>query len=883
MTHYLRALAAKLRGLFGDRRADQELDDEIETHLRLLAERYIRQGMTEAEAIWAARRQFGNVTLLQEVNREMRGIRFIETVFQDVRYGLWTLKRNPGLALAAVLTLSLGIGANTAIFSVVNGVLLSALPYPQPERLAMIWHASDGLASYPIYADWRDRNQTFLGVAAMGAMTFDLTSEGEPEKIRGAEVSVNFFQLMGVNPAHGRGFTAEEDQPGNHRTVILGHGLWQRRFGGDPGILNQTISLNGAPHVVVGIMAPGFKFPDNTDLWKPLPKRIRAWRGGRFLYLVSRLKPGVTHTAAQADLNLVAKQIADQLGLNDSYFSGYGVTVAPLLEHTVGSIRKNLMILFGVVLFVLLIACANVANLLLARAAVRRREVAVRAALGAGRGRIIRQLLTENMLLAVLGGALGVLLAWWGLRLLLTISPADIPRLDTIRLDTRVLCFTLALSLITGLGVGLAPALRATRLELNQALKEGWSDRAGSRRAQRIRGVFIVAEVALTLALLVGAGLLVRSFWRLQQINLGCRADHLLTLRLELPNLKYPGWQAVSFYERLQERLAALPGVESVSATSNILLSEDAVSSEFTVENRPPIDESFELPITSVQPNYFQTMGIQLLRGRAFTAQDTRDSPKVGIVNETFVNRFFPSEDPIGKRFRFDLYRFDQPVLAGQWITIVGVVRDSRRQGLDKPVRIESWLPHAQGNEQGEPTSSMEVVLRTTGDPLALSHAAREVVWSLDRDLPIPKIQTMEQVLSERVAMRRWDMLLLGLFALVALILAAVGIYGVMSYVVTQRTHEIGIRIALGARGADVLRMVIWRGMSLTLGGVTLGVAAALALTRVIRNLLYEVSPTDPATFASIALLFVGVALIASYIPARRATKVDPLQALRHE
>jgi putative ABC transport system permease protein len=443
--------------------------------------------------------------------------------------------------------------------------------------------------------------------------------------------------------------------------------------------------------------------------------------------------------------------------LENSEFSGYGVAVAPLLEHTVGSIRKNLMILFGVVLFVLLIACVNVANLLLARAAVRRREVAVRAALGAGRGRIIRQLLTENMLLAVLGGALGVLLAWWGLRLLLALSPVDIPRLDNIRLDARVLWFTLALSLITGLGVGLAPALQATRLELNQALKEGWSDRAGSRRAQRIRGVFIVAEVALTLALLVGAGLLVRSFWRLQQINLGFRADHLLTLRLELPNLKYPGWQAVSFYERLQERLAVLPGVESVSATSNILLSEAPLSSEFTVENKPPIDESFELPITSVQPNYFQTMGIQLLRGRAFRAQDTRDSPKVAIVNETFVYRFFPNEDPIGKRFRFDLFRFDSPVERGQWITIVGVVRDTRRQGLDKPIRIESWLPHAQFEQ--EPEFSMEVAVRTTGDPLALSHAAREVVWSLDRNLPIPKIQTMEQILSEKVALRRWNML----------------------------------------------------------------------------------------------------------------------------
>jgi putative ABC transport system permease protein len=876
----LRALAARVRGLFGDRRADQELDDEIETHLRLLAERYVRQGMTEEEAARTARRQFGNVTLLKEEYREMRGVRFIESVFQDVRYGLWMLRRSPGFTLAAVLTLSLGIGANTAIFSVINGVLLSQLPYPQPERLAMILPATEGAANYPTFVDWRDRNQTFQGVAATKAGTFDLTGGGEPEQIRAADVSANFFQVMGVNLAFGRGFTAEEEQLGNQRVVVLGHSLWQRRFGGDPGILNQTISLSSVPHVVVGIMAPGFRFPENTDLWRPLApnKEIRTGRGAFWLFVIGRLKPGVTQTAAQADLNLVAKQVADQLGLKDSAYSGYGVTVAPLLEHTVGSIRKNLMILFGVVLLVLLIACANVANLLLARAAVRRREVAVRAALGAGRWRIIRQLLTENMLLAVLGGALGVLMAWWSLRLLLALSPADIPRLDNIHLNARSLWFTLALSLITGLGVGLAPALQATRLELNQALKEGWIGAAGSRRAQRVRGVFIVAEVALTLALLVGAGLLVRSFWRLQQVNLGFKADHLLTLRLDLLRSKYPGWQAVSFYERLQERLAALPGVESVSATSDILLSEAPKSSTFVVENKPPNEEQFELPFTAVQPNYFQTMGIKLLRGRAFTEQDTRDSQNVGIVNETFVNRYFPNEDPIGKRFTFG----DTAGPDTQWITIVGVVRDTRRQGLDKPVRIESWLPHAQGFEQ-QPLLSMEVALRTTGDPLALSRAAREAVWSLDRNLPIPRIQTMEQVLSEKVALRRWNMLLLGLFALVALILAAVGIYGVMSYAVTQRTHEIGVRMALGARGADVLRMVVWRGMSLTLAGVALGLAAALALTRVMKNLLFEVGATDPATFALIALLLVGVALIASFIPARRATKVDPLQGLRHD
>jgi putative ABC transport system permease protein len=550
-----------------------------------------------------------------------------------------------------------------------------------------------------------------------------------------------------------------------------------------------------------------------------------------------------------------------------------------VLENTVGPIRRALIILFVAVIFVLLIACANVTNLLLARAAVRQREVAVRAALGAGRWRIVRQLLTESVLLAVLGGALGVLLARWGLRLLVDLNPANIPRLENIRLDGGVLWFTLGLSLFTGLIFGLAPALQTTRLNLSETLKEGGHTGAGGgggRRAQRIRGVFIVLEVALTLALLVGAGLLVHSFWRLQQVNLGFKPDHLLTLRVTLWGSKYRDrGEAVSFYERLQERLAALPGVVSASATTDIMLRRLATSAGFTIENRPrdPSELALELPFDRVQPNYFQTMGIPLVKGRAFMAQDTRDTPMVAIVNETFVKRYFPNEDPIGKRFTFGGGGPN-----ARWITIVGVVRDTKRQGVDQPVRIESWFPLAQ-----RPSGSMEVVLRTTGDPLALSRAVREAVWSLDRDLPIPKIQTMEQILSERVAQRRLNMLLLGLFALVALILAAVGIYGVMNYAVTQRTHEIGIRMALGAQGADVLRMVVWHGMSLTLIGVTLGLLAALALTRVMKNLLFEVSATDPITFAAIAVLLTGVALVACWIPAWRATKVDPMVALRYE
>ncbi|HKQ91190.1 MAG TPA: ABC transporter permease [Blastocatellia bacterium] len=804
----------------------------------------------------------------------------MQSFWQDLRYGARMLLKNPGFTLIAVLTLALGIGANTAIFSVINGVLLSALPYPQPEQLAMVWCDNrrqgipDDITSYPNFVDWRDRNKTFQGMAGMTSGTVHLTGVGEPEEIRAATVSINFFQVIDVAPRLGRGFTAEEERPGSDRVVILSHALWQRRFGGDPGILNKTVSLSGISNTVVGIMPPGFQFPENTDMWRPLAPNdgLRSARFGFFLPVVGRIKPGVTRAQAQADLDVIANQIEQQF----PDMAGYGVNVVPVLEQTVGAIRRTLMILFLAVILVLLIACANVANLLLARAAGRRREVALRAALGAGRWRIVRQLLTENMLLAALGGALGVLLAWWGLRLLVDLSPANIPRLENIRLDGRVLWFTLGLSLLTGLIFGLAPALQTTQLKLSETLNEGGRSGSGGRSARLIRGVLVVVEVALTLVLLVGAGLLIRSFWRLQQVDPGFKTDNVLTLRLSLPRSRYTdGAQAASFFDRLQERLAALPGVVSVSSTTDIMLQRLATSSSFTIENRPPdpSEMSLELPFDRVQPNYFQTMGIQLLRGRTFTAQDGRDSPRVAIVNETFVKRYFPNEDPIGKRFTFGGGGPN-----AQWIAIVGVVRDTKRQGVDQPIRIESWMPLAQS-----PARSMEVVLRTTGDPLALGNAAREAVWSIDRDLPIPRMQTLEQNLSARVAQRRLNMLLLGLFASVALVLAAVGIYGVMNYTVTQRTNEIGIRMALGAQTRDVLRLVVGEGMILALLGVVIGLVMTFAFTRLMASLLFGVSASDPLTFAVIAALLFGVALLACWIPARRATDVDPMVALRYE
>ena len=804
----------------------------------------------------------------------------MRNLLHDVNYGLRMLLKNPVFTAVAVIALALGIGANTAIFSVVNGVLLRPLPYAQPEQLAMVWLDNrrqgirDDITSYPNFLDWRDQNKTFQGMSGIRDHTVNLTGVGEPEELRATAVSPNFFQLMGVNPSQGRGFTSEEEQPGKDKIVVLGHGLWQRRFGADPEILNRTILLNGEQLTVVGIMPPGFQFPNKADLWIPLApnERLRAARGAFWLPVVGRLKAGVTRVQAQADMNVIASQLEQQYSVN----AGYGINVVPLQEQIVGNFRTALLVLLWAVAFVLLIACANLANLLLARGASRQREVAVRVALGATRLRIVRQLLTESVLLSVVGGAVGLLSAWWGVRSLLKLGPSDIPRLDNIHLDARVLFFTFVVSLLTGVFFGFVPALQTSHVDIGETLKESGRSGSGGPRAQRIRSAFIVAEVALTFILLIGAGLLIRSYWRLQQVNPGFKIDHLLTLDLSLPRSKYrDGAQAVAFYQQLQERLAAIPGVESASATSAILMPKLPNSGGFSIENRPPDprEQQVELPFDSVLPNYFQTMGIQMLRGRAFTSQDARGALDVAIVNETFAKRYFPDGDPIGKRFTFGNAN-NNP----RWISIVGMVRDTKRQGLDAPVRIESWMSHAQA-----PSSSMQVVVRTAVDPQTVAGAVREAVWSLDGDLPIPKMQTMDQVLAESVAQRRLNMLLLGLFATIALVLAAVGIYGVMSYVVSQRTHEIGVRMALGAQVGDVLRLVVGQGMKLALFGAGLGLIATFVLTRLMATLLFGVSATDPLTFVAIFLLLLLVAFLACWIPARRATRVGPIAALRCE
>jgi putative ABC transport system permease protein len=800
----------------------------------------------------------------------------MQTLLQDLRYGARMLVKQPSFTLIAVLTLALGIGANTAIFSVVNALLLRPLPYPESEQLTWVWMDNrpegirEDITSWPNFEDWRARNQSFQAMAGVRDRRFNLTGAGEPEELYGANVSPNFFELMRVSPARGRGFNADEEQEGRDQVVVIGHGLWQRRFGGDEKIVGQTLSLNGQPQTIIGVMPPGFQFPNKTEVWKPLAPdgQMRAARSAFWLPVIGRLKPGVTRAQAQTDMTGIAQRLEQQYPDSNT---GFGVNVVLMHEQLVGRMRTALWVLLGAVGCVLLIACANAANLLLARAATRQKEIAIRAALGASRGRVARQLLTESVLLAAVGGGLGLWLARWGLDALVVFAPSDLPRAESISMDRRVLFFTLGLSLLTGLVFGLAPALQASKPGLGEVLKEG--GRGGGGGGRHTRNVLVVAEIALALVLLVGAGLLLKSSWRLQQVNPGFNPERVLKVRLSLPPSKYPeGANVAAFYQQLLERLRALPGVQAAGMSSSVLLNKVHNSSGINIEGRPaPADGPRpELPLDSVSPSYFQVLGMQLLQGRNFTEQDQRDGLSVAIVNETMARRFWPDEDPIGKRFNFGD--------GGRWWTVVGVVRDSRRQGLDAPIRIESFLPHAQ-----RPVRAMEVVLRTTDDPLVMARTVRSAVWSLDGDLPVSEIQTVEEMMGARVAPRRFNLLLLGLFALVAVLLAAVGIYGVMSYSVTQRTHEIGIRLALGAQTRAVLSLVIGQGMRLALLGVGIGLTAAAGLTRLMAGLLFGVSATDPLTFGAIALLLVGIVLLACWIPARRATKVDPMIALRAE
>jgi putative ABC transport system permease protein len=801
------------------------------------------------------------------------------TLSQDLRYGIRLLLKHRGFSAVAVLALALGIGANTAIFSVINTVLLKPLPYKQPERLMELRESnlpkhSQIAVSVASFLDWQSQNTVFEQVAAYRSTSYNLISNGEPERIRAARISAGTFTLLGVNPAAGRDFLPEEDQTGKGNVAAVSHGLWQRRFGADPNLVGQTINLSGNIYTVVAIMPPTFKFPERTtDLWTPMTVEPfeRTQYGAHNIGAIGRLKTGVSIEQAQTEMSTIAGRIAiDHADTN----AGWDAKVIPMLDYAVGNIKPALLVLLGAVAFVLLIACANVANLLLARAASRQKEIAIRTAMGAGRWRIIRQLLTESVILAIVGGTVGLLLAAWGMDALLALAPADLPRVKDVAIDGTALIFTLTVTVLTGVIFGLAPALQASKPDLNETLKEsGGRGSTGGIHRQRVRNMLVVAEVALALVLLIGGGLMIRSFMRLQQVDPGFNPDNAVMVKLVLPQKQYAeDQQQAAFLSQLLQNLSALPRVQSVGATVSMPFL-DNYALGFTIQGRPAVRDS-DLPVTkyyAVSPDYFKAMGIPLLRGRVFTDRDVAGSPRVAVINESMARRFFPDEDSIGKHISVT----NGPEAFRE---IVGICGDVKHDGLDQETPPQTYMSFAQ-----EPNNGMTVVLRSDADPSALSAAIRGEVSRIDKDQPVSAIRPLTEVLADSVAEQRFSMLLLGVFAGVALALAAVGLYGVMSYSVTQRTHEIGVRMALGASSRDVLGLVVGQGMALASVGVGIGLTVAFALTRLMEGLLFGVTATDPITFGAISLALMGVAFVASYIPARRATKVDPGVALRYE
>ena len=822
----------------------------------------------------------------------------MNTLWQDVRYGARMLLKNPGIAFVVILALALGIGANTAIFSVVNAVLLRPLPYEESERLVFLNETSKAMdeisVSYPNFTDWRNQNKVFEKIGVYNRSSYNLTGAGEAERIITGQVSADLFAALRVNAGWGRVFSNEEDKPGGEPVVLLSYPLWQRRFGGQTSILNQPITLNSKSYTVIGIMPQGYQFPSRVEMWVPVGQLSgqSTWqqRGNHpGLYGVARLKPGVTLAAARAEMDMIGANLEKQYNQSNA---GNGVGVRPLVEVFVSDIRRPLWVLFAAVGFVLLIACANIANLLLARATARQKEMAIRAAMGAGRWRIARQLLTESVLLGLIGGSLGLLLARWGIELILYISPDAIPRSKEIALDWRVMAFTIAVSFLTGILFGLVPALQAGVVDVHETLKETGRGTSGRHW---LRSSLVVVEVATTLVLLIGAGLMIRSFYRLQKVNPGFSYEHLTSFSVALPDKKYKtDEQQADFYKRLLENLRGLPGVESTAAASGLPLGNNGWQTSFTIDGRPapPRNQTPLMEACLVTPDYFQAMNIPLKSGRYFTDRDDRsflagkdlskltdDEKEMAgvnavIIDEEFARRYWPNEDAIGKRIRLGGNDPKAPLL-----TVQGVVGRVKMEGLGQDSkRVQGYFPFLQ-----IPSGGMTVIVKGSADPNQLIGAIRQQVKQIDPDQPIYSIRTMDEIRSESVAGERLNLTLLSLFAGIALVLAIVGIYGVMSYSVTQRTHEIGIRLAIGAQQRDVFKMIIGQGMLLAVIGVVLGLIGAFGLTRLMASMLFGVEPTDPLTFASIALLLMGVALSACYVPGRRATKVDPVVSLRYE
>jgi putative ABC transport system permease protein len=810
------------------------------------------------------------------------------SLIKDVRYGIRSLLKRPAFTAIAVITLALGIGANSAIFSVVNAIVLRPLPYRDSDRLVVIWGSlhKTGLeeieVSAPEFKDFTDQCTAFQKIAAYDTEGFNLTGVDRPERLNGARVSASFFPTLGQEALHGRTFLAEEDQFEHASVVILSYALWQRRFGADPAIINQTINLDGRPTTVVGVMPAGFHFPDkDTELWTPLalsPDLLTENnRGSHFLNVIARLGPNVTLPQAQADIDTVTARLSSEH--RNVYPSGFGATVRSLHEDAVGNLRKAMFVLLAAVGLVLLVACANVAHLRLANATARHKEIAIRSALGASRARVVRQFLTESLLLSVFGGAAGLLLAVWGVRVLVALIPKDMPRVEEIRLDDRVVLFTLGVSVLTGILFGLAPALQAAKTDLNEALKEGERGGTEGSRRLRLRGLLVISELALALLLVIGAGLMIKSFRRLQEVKPGFEPANLLTMRIALAQAKYPNFQrSKAFFDQLLERLKARSEVKSAGAINLLPFGGSGGDRTFLIEDQPVAagaphpDEQ----IRFVSAGYFDTMGIPLLKGRDFNERDLPDTPQVAIVNQALARKYWPSGEAIGKRISFSTRN-------PKWYEIVGIVGNVKHRGLDVEDKPEFYISFAQPLFASANIQPMYIAIRTPVESSSLTAIIRNEVATIDPDQPISNVLTMDQRIADSVAPRRFNMFLLSLFAALALLLAAIGIYGIMAFSVSQRTHEIGVRMALGARRGDVLKLVLRNGCKLALMGIAVGLAAAFAVTRLMQTLLFEVSPTDATTFSIDALVLAAVALLACYIPARRATKVDPLVALRYE
>ena len=870
------------------REVESEVDAELAFHLARAAEELEeRDGLSPADARAEAARRFGDLELTRRYcrdedlrrERETRRMTVLDEFRQDAAFALRSLRAAPGFAAVALLTLALGIGANTAVFSVVRGVLLRPLPFPEADRVARLWHANPqggeerSRVSEPDFRDWEAGSTRFASLAgyfyAPGGSGADLTGAGRPERLEGAFVTPRFFETLGTPAALGRTLRPDEASDPDDHFVVLSHGTWVQRFGGDPGILGRSLTLDGQPHTVVGVMPPDFTFPgERLDYWIPLSTipadDIGRQRGSRFLDVIGRLAPGATLEQARDELSAVARRVAEREPEAEGWTE---VTAVPVRESLVGEVRRPLLVLLGAVAFVLLITCVNLASLLLARGTARRRELAVRAALGAGRGRIVRQLLTESLVLALAGGVLGVGLAVLGVRALGALGAAGLPRAEAVRMDGGVLLYALALSTAAGLLFGLLPALRATSRELAGTLRGGGRGTVGAP-GQRLRAALVVAEVALAVVLVAGAGLAARSFARLVGVDPGFQPRGVLAVKLSMRDDE-DGQPRASYYNALLDRIAAVPGVRAVGAAKDFPLR--GTGEEWAPIGIPPAaggsaEREARLPVIHVSADYFRAMGVPLREGRAFTAADREDAPLVWIVNEAFRRRYFPGESVVGKTL----------LVGGTPFTVVGVVGDVRQRSLAEPAEPTAYMHYLQNQRSG-----LSLAIRTEGDPLRYAAAVREAVWQVDRDQTITSVETMEQVVGADVARPRLLAALLLLFGLMGLLLGALGIYGVLAFMVSQRRQEIGVRVALGAQPRSVLGMVVRQGMALAAAGVAAGLVGAFALTRGMTAILYEVRPNDPATFAGVVAVLLAAALVASWLPARRALRVDPVQALR--